>query len=57
MKKSPVVLLTLGAVLSITGALFKTLHYPYSDVLLAVALTCTGVAIIQIIINSRKTNA
>lgn len=55
MKKILVVLMILGSVLVIAGAMFKILHYAGSDVLLLAGIVCSAVSLIGFTFNTTKT--
>lgn len=55
MKKILLVLIILGSVLVVAGAMFKILHYAGSDVLLLTGIACSAAAFIGFGMNQTKT--
>ena len=47
--KIPLVLFLIGMVLTVVGALFKIMHWPYASILLIVGMLSEAVAIITLI--------
>jgi hypothetical protein len=47
--KIPLVLFLIGMVLTVVGALFKIMHWPYASILLIIGMLSEAVAIITLI--------
>jgi hypothetical protein len=54
MKKIVIVLLILGSVLVMLGAMLKILHYEASDVLLLTGILCSAIAFVGMAWSAKK---
>lgn len=48
----PLILLLLGMVFTIVGAVFKLMHWPMTNVLLVIGLICEAIGLILLISNA-----
>ncbi len=52
--KTPLLILILGSALVIIGAVFKVLHWPYSNILMMIGGVCEVIAAVLVILQLLK---